>query len=259
MEKLEMKYYHFFILFVALLVINICLNNSSLIIKIPIFIIVALIYYYIIMSGMKKITSYINNECDPKKYITVYNKRLLKKLRNNSINELAILGNAFILSGEINSAKINLDLMNQLPIKSINNKILYYYCQSLFYLEVKNFSSASIALNQLEEALTYARLLPSAAKKNYESYILRGRYLINISNNNYEGAVEYFNTCFLNVKQNLTKVLVEFSLGEIYMHFERYNEAKEAFEYVVQNGNTLYKVQLAKEYLKRISCQQNEK
>ena len=68
-------------------------------------------------------------------------------------------------------------------------------------------------------------------------------------NGHFENAEKTYRNVFDNAKSNFERASAMLRLGETYQHYDRNEEAREAFEYVVAHGNKLYAVTLAKQHL----------
>lgn len=75
---------------------------------------------------------------------------------------------------------------------------------------------------------------------------------LNMKKGVYNGAEEYYTGQFVRLINMLGKVSYKFELGKIYWHYQRFDEAKAAFDFVGKHGNKLYKVQEAKGYLNQL-------
>ena len=66
---------------------------------------------------------------------------------------------------------------------------------------------------------------------------------------NFDSAEEVFKVAYELAKNKRMKVYAKYNLGGIYLHYGRTDEAKEALEYVINNGNKLAVAGKAREML----------
>ena len=95
--------------------------------------------------------------------------------------------------------------------------------------------------------------------KPRQAKVLAGRFslyacLIRMEEGDYSDAVLTLNEALKAAKTPLARITVQMYLGRAYMHLGQTEEARAAFEYVIANGNKLYAVTEAQNYLKALAA-----
>jgi len=116
-----------------------------------------------------------------------------------------------------------------------------------FYLSTQNFEAAVISLKKMNEVMQSPKF--SRYLKEYQDYPVEKLHLLNMAKGNYEGSVQCFERAHEKARILLSKVFAKHTLGKAYLHYERNDEAIEAFEYVVKHGGTTRFVKEAAEQL----------
>jgi tetratricopeptide (TPR) repeat protein len=109
-------------------------------------------------------------------------------------------------------------------------------------------------LDYAEKAIDYAKDAikhPKLAQQSgiFAVALLQRRIRLNMERGNYEGAELFYSTLLDLDETEINKVECKFHLGRIFLHSNRMDKAKEAFEYVIENGNKTFFVEKAKSYL----------
>lgn len=115
------------------------------------------------------------------------------------------------------------------------------------YMEWGNYTIAKEILNLIDNLIML--LGNSSLRSVHQSYA----NALNLRKGNYDGLEQYYENEFESSKDMLSKIFIKMKLGKIYLYYKKTAEAKEAFEYVIQHGNKLYKVQEAEKYLEQLS------
>ena len=140
-------------------------------------------------------------------------------------------------------AKQLLDSINYFPDNKIGfcYKAIYYNNLCAYYLQVNEIPDAEIMLENMLSALQNEKYPKQLYDLTYNAYTEK-QYSINLAKGNYSGAEEVVSIQYNREKSKLGKVVAKYKLGKIYIHFERFDEAKEAFQYVIDSGNKTYYV-----------------
>lgn len=77
-------------------------------------------------------------------------------------------------------------------------------------------------------------------------------FLVNMANGNYDGVEQIMTIKFDRENSIMQKVGAKFELGKIYLHYGEIDQAKNAFEFVLNNGYNLHRVQEARMYLQQL-------
>jgi len=197
-----------------------------------------------------KILKILTEECNPQKFIDTYSKTASKGSNVEIQNFIKIqLSTGYIASGELDKGKEKLDSVKEFSekITDSQNKIMYYNNLFSYFLQKKDIDNAEMNLAKMLESIQN-----SHKKLNRNTYmnLYNGKsYRLNIEKNIFDGADNFFENTFKMDNDEYGRVSYKFILGKIYLHYNKLPEAKEAFEYVIKNGNSLYIVTEAKEIL----------
>lgn len=205
---------------------------------------------------LDKINKIIVEDCNPEKAIQIYNKLLLNQKSKNLWNTLVLnLSAGYLNIGNVEKAKETLSNLNEFKKNRFdaNYCVIYYNLLASCYLVTKELEKAADAIEKMKTALNNKKMYKSRRTNLFWNYIEK-LCLLNMENNNYDGAELIFNTKFERTSLMIEKVSAKYRLGLVYLHDNRPSEAKKAFEYVVKNGGSLYIVQKSKEQLEQLTA-----
>ena len=221
------------------------ISNDNLYFALSPIIGVGILVHVLVASSYKKANSILLNKCDPVTFIEVF-ERLQNSTKNNAelqkITSLQLSTGYYYLD--------DLDKMgNALRIEQGNEsrlypkKFRYNYYNNLFiyHLGKGNLTSAEEMLNQCRQTAIELKIIDKHSQQ-IESF----EYALRLAQGNYENAEQAYKKLFNNAPNNLNRVMIQLRLGKIYLHDDRREEAKVAFEYVIEHGNTLACVEHAR-------------
>ena len=205
----------------------------------------------------------MNHDCDFQKFIAInYNflqknniHRTTKKNKERVRTLLLLnLSVAYLNIGDNVSAGQMLSGVDYFSDNSSGaaSKVVYYNNMFVYYLRINDIPSATQALEQMDAALQSSKLRKSDYDRYSTTYISK-KHLVNMENGNYDGCEMHFSLMYNIESSILGKVSAKFTLGKIYLHDGKSIEAKQAFEYVINNGGTSYYVVKARDYLNQLA------
>jgi hypothetical protein len=135
--------------------------------------------------------------------------------------------------------------------KGIGQKISCNQILFASYLEMQNLTKAEEILITLDQLIMNTNM---SALKTIVSHLHNSLNMEkSIADGVYDGVIEHLSQKLTNCKKKLERVVTNFGIGVVYEKIGDIENSKEAFEYVVENGNTLYVVTEAKEHLAQIT------
>jgi len=221
------------------------------------FIIMALLIYaalfaFIVVVGTvysNKILKILTDECDPERYLAEHDCFHIGsgKRKGHPIHHANRYA-AFVNMGRFDEARI---IMETLPSPESIKKPFY---DALYYVNSAHLSIIDGNYEEARKKLAYVRniklpkkiqsILINCADAN-EAEILRKQGYLTESR-------RIFNDVMLRETQKYHLLAIVFYLGLIDIEEQAYDEAEKAFKRVIQEGNKLYIVTLAKQELKKI-------
>jgi len=201
-----------------------------------------------------RIVRLYTQECDPYTYIDKYEK-ILKRWIGNARNYVLLnLSSGYLATENLQKAKQTLDSVGKLSNKKagLQNQVVYYNNLCAYFLQLNDIASAEKMLESMLGVLRDKKF----SKLQYDylyNYYIGKQYCINLAKGNYVGAEEVFLIQFNREKSKLGKVVAKYQLGIIYFNLKRIEEALEAFEYVVNNGNKTYYVGKSIDFINQCS------
>ncbi len=202
----------------------------------------------------KRINDILDEECDPEKYLAAARDLWGKSEGSGRISYQLYLVNGLIFNGQYQEAKDILETVTKFPDSPYGKQLKAGYLYGLFNIAMLQEEAEKVEAYFKE----YVRSLDEIKYENernrqaYERSVLMGRTALNVKEGIYDDAEETYLRCFKEADKKLTRIESRYGLGKIYLHFKRYDEAKDAFNYVIENGNKLHAVTLAKEQLAKI-------
>ena len=205
------------------------------------------------------IVSLLNKECNPQLFINKYNKIL--KRNKGALRQYVLLqlsaGNLNL--GDLQMARQMLDTAASCGFsntkQSASNQFHYYQLMCSLFLSANDIENAEKTLSYLKVSAQNPKMYP-VNKNSTLSLCTSLQFSINIEKGIYDGAEQFFNNAFDIASIPIEKVSNKFFLGKIYMYFNRTEEAKTAFEYVIANGNKIICVKKAQQFLNQINGEQ---
>ena len=202
----------------------------------------------------KKIADILTEECDPTRFILIIEKILKKRNLGKCKNGILInFSTAYLNLEHKDAVKQILDNIGYFANNRLGaiNRVAYYNNLFCYYVSIKDLTNAEVVLNYMQESLEDKKLSETDRRRFYILYTEK-TFSFQIAKGNFDGAEQIFRIMFEREKSMFAKVTAKFILGQIYLHYGRTEEAKSAFEYVIQHGNKLYNVQKAKQYLQEL-------
>lgn len=189
------------------------------------------------------------DECDPVKFSTHYRKKLTsqkltQKGRNIFICYLCL---GLYYCGEYDEMQ---QWIQEASVHSKHTglgKIMLLQHQLSLHLVEKEYDLAQQRLEQMEELIASERQLK--LYKLLKDDIEYNRFLISLALRNASNAEETLVARLAQAKCMLSRVLIKGALAEVYISNGQTEKAIDALKYVVQHGNRLHVVSLAKQQL----------
>ena len=162
---------------------------------------------------------------------------------------ITLLSMGLILTGQYDNAITELKNIKYFPggKKGIMQLLSYYQLLFASYLGLQNIAKAEEILQTLNQ------LLISSNMSSWKTTVINLQYSLNIEKSLYDGVLEHLALRFAGSETKLQRVGIKLSIGIVTMRLGDIENSKEAFEYVIKNGNKLYDVTEAKEYLTQIN------
>ena len=202
----------------------------------------------LINSQMKKIQSILDVTCDPQLFVAVY--RLLAKhflFRVRKAFTSICIAHGLIMSGEFEEAAA---LLLKTNIKKCSSYLTVYY-----YLTYANCSASLGRYMDVESARTAIAAVMQAVKSTSNAGKMGSIALIMIDailaeyRKDYAAAFSLYEQYAAIAKAPVQKVCHTSAIANLYFLMGDYAQAKQCYEHVVQNGNKLFHVSIAKEQL----------
>ncbi|MCL2195025.1 MAG: hypothetical protein FWB76_03650 [Oscillospiraceae bacterium] len=207
----------------------------------------------------KEIDDIYAQKCDPHAYIEklkeiLETRRIVEKERTYVLLNICA---GHLANGDTYNAKLVLDRHFEFSKGNAGllYKATYYNHLCACHLRMDDIANAETALNHMLEVVKDEKFPKQHYDGDYNSCAEK-QFLINIAKGNYSGAEEWFLIKFNREKSLLGKVAAQYRLGQIYLHFERFEEAEKAFNYVIEHGNTTYYVAKSRELLHQCTAKE---
>ncbi|MCL2195024.1 MAG: hypothetical protein FWB76_03645 [Oscillospiraceae bacterium] len=204
-----------------------------------------------------EILNTLAQKCDPHGFIEKHEKILTRKIGNMRTNILLNVSTGYLTSGDPQTAKHVLDSIQNFSNNSagIISQVTYYNNLCSYYLNIDDIATAEVMHNHMLEVLK-SEIFPKQQYDSSYNFYTEKQFSINIEKGDYSGAEEWFLIQFNREKSLLGKVSAQYCLGQIYLHFERFEEAAKAFDYVIEHGNTTYYVAKSRELLHQCTAKE---
>ncbi|MCL2486541.1 MAG: hypothetical protein FWE86_02945 [Oscillospiraceae bacterium] len=215
---------------------------------------------------LDKIIDIMQMECNLQKYIEIYERFLRKwfwRVGFYKKIELFLLLNLSYGYLGIGDKEKAWDVLSKImtfpdtrwgtkkspdPRWGAEGKVVYNNNLAAYYLRVNDTENAAKALEGMKAALENKNLSCANRDKYFITYCDK-QFSLNMVNGNYDGCEQFFNLVFEWGKTTLGKTAAKYNLGKIYLHYDRPEEAKAAFQYAADNGGDSRFAVGAKEFL----------
>ena len=196
----------------------------------------------------------LTQECNPPKYINIMETAMKgKRIGAYKTGVLLNLSTAYLNLEHKDAAKLILDTIgSRFPNTRLGavNSVCYYHNMFYFYLYKNDLQKAEDALHAMK--LCSENIKAKKFRKSNDMAYTYNLCRLNMAKGQYEGSEQIIQDIFDRAKGMYAIVTYKLLLGQIYQHEGRTDEAKAAFEYVIEHGNKLYKVQEAKQCLQQL-------
>jgi tetratricopeptide (TPR) repeat protein len=257
LEKTILIHSSIFISQIIILIVSAVLMGMSFnTINTSILVLGALNVIAIIVSTMiinKKVQNLLDIECNPEKYVELSSVRLKNA---NKLGKQLLLMNisaGLIEGGKLDEAKNVLDQIGEFPNTNNGNVCRFCLYNNLFdiHIKYKNYELAQELLDKMN--VTIKALKNSYMVDKLRNIYIQTIFILSIAQGKCENAEPIFIQKFNSAKNNREKVATKYVLGRIYILSAELDKAKDAFNYVINNGNKLHIVELAKHNLNELS------
>jgi len=211
---------------------------------------VVIILSIIIKKKLEKINQ-LSYDCKVNEYMNAYRKLTPFGKRERAFVTLS-LSTGYVYLGDMDNLKWTLDDVNieflKRMRKGIGSVVCYYNNYVLYYLSVGDIANAEACLERMKEAYD-SPTVNHLNKATYDEAYITKRIFINMAKGDFDGAEMHFKLSLETAKQTIAKVAATYFLGEVYTHYGRLDEAREAFAYCAEHGGDTIYAKKAKEKL----------
>ncbi|MHB1454560.1 MAG: tetratricopeptide repeat protein [Saccharofermentanales bacterium] len=197
---------------------------------------------------------YLDRDCNPQAFLDVIEDQLSYSKSKPYIQQLMISKSVCLrnLGRQDESFKILQDINIDRYASTIPaTKILYYNNLCAGFIVQKDYVIAKVWLDKAFQMLRSQKINPKY-KKMLNTALEINRNNIDLYNGKLDGIEEFFIEIRNRADSKRLVISAYFTLGELYVLQGRVDEAKSSFQYVIDNGNLLYSVVEAKEYIEKI-------
>lgn len=215
-----------------------------------VFLVASVSYMSITKKISRSLEDILSDRCDPEEYMRIYRyiiHRLRKKGKSQHFLYFLSYSSGLLAAGKYSDA---LEVLSQ--IKGFGRSKNSLYGAALYY---NYLCGAYIGLGKIDKARdAYKGLEKScSAGVNLGSNVFISKsYIIKMAQKSFTGAEKFFVKMFEEARSSFERATAKFYLGEVFRNNGDTIRAKEAFEYVISNGNKLHIVEEAKEYIRKI-------
>ncbi|MCL1927008.1 MAG: hypothetical protein FWF95_07745 [Syntrophorhabdaceae bacterium] len=207
------------------------------------------IYINIVVSReINKAVKILDDKCDPEEFLDIINefepvidnkkmKAMLLVNKTAGLLSLGKHGEGIKLLESIDTSKLNAPF-----------EIVYYNNFAGVCIKIKEFEKAKINLDKVESLLIQNKI-DGKIKKKLENIYKINKVFWNMCNKKFDGCMETLNEILAEADFMRAEIEIKFALGFYYMNNGDMAKAKECFAFVIANGNKLYVVEEAREYL----------
>jgi len=195
----------------------------------------------------------LDNKCDPYEFIEIIENLAITFKNSKAFNQSLLLNkiDGLVAIGNIDDALAILEKTNVNRL-NCNFKALYYNNIISCYIEKLELQKAEENLGKLLELINKKVISKKFIEDFKTGYNLNLIY-INMYNCNFDNCIEQLEEIFSETEKNKIKVNCNFCIGYCYYMNNEKVRSKEYFEYVIANGNRLYDVKKAQEYIEKIN------
>ena len=215
---------------------------------------VLVVSFYISRKNIK-LTNLLNKDCDPQASIDAFNKKLKRTSERMRQYVLLQLGVSHIGLGDLLMARQALNMAFSCGFSSTRqgaqNQLQYHQLMCSLFIELHDIENAEKSFADMKAA-TQNSTLNAAIQNRCLGWCTTQQFRINMEKGIYDCAEQFFRNAFDVASFPLQRVETQFTLGRIYLHFGRTEEAEAAFDYVIANGNKLSDVAEAQRLLAQI-------
>lgn len=220
-----------------------------------------IIYYaYILLNiEMRRAVYKLNMECEAEEYLLTINN-MLKYLKTPKSIRNWILQNKTVGLSAIGDFDGAINILNQIELKNIVQKTLYYnnmasYYISKFLFQDKEETFIELAEENLNQLLNIIddKKINEKNRENLKKSYKSNKIFLNICKQKYESCIKEIDELLLSEQTPRGKSFLEFEEGYCYYMTNHKQQAKEHFQYVIDNGKEIYIAQQAKRYMEKIS------
>lgn len=261
-KDLKIKYFTIaIILSIALLTLTsssivnstVIITGLSLMCYLCVILLVTVLLNRTALKRLNSIIEIMNEECDPYQYIAQILPLTQQKLNNNTrVLILLYLASGYINAGDLNQAKMVLSDIAKIPAYNKFNLANISNLWTALYLNENDLKNAQLALADLWNFLNLQK--SNKVKYQFTKIYNRQAAVFNILSNKLEGVEEVFNTQLKSIESALEKNSLYYNLALLYIKQNRVDEARQALQFVIANGNKLHLVTLAKEKLAQLNA-----
>lgn len=208
-------------------------------------------------SRMRRISDVLFKDCDPEKYNELTSILVQKTKGSTRIWRLLELSYGLLCQGKYMEARAALENIPRFEATR-TGRMQSMSCQLLLFmihLGLKDLGNAEMYLKEFKRMIFDINMVKEKQRPALIKTSELAQASLDIAKGNFENAEQIFLEETQRSISNLTKVISKYTLGEIYMHYKRFEEAREAFEYIVAHGNKLYMVEQAREKLESLAEQ----
>ena len=244
MQRLEpnLFYFVFRLLFSLLIWIMFCVFIASLYAK----------------KIQAKIHELYTENCDPVAFTNEYESISNRRIGNLKNYALLNLSTGYLDSGNLDMAIKTLNGIQNNAKKGLKPHDLVFLYNNLcaYYVQIGDLNQAEQALSKLFDSLQNEKLSNQYYDIFYDCYVQK-QCVTKMMQGNYDSAEEIFALVFgrKRKKTKLDRVYFSYQTAKIHFHFNRFKDAKELLEYVIDNGNTFHWISTAKELLDQCNNQ----
>lgn len=200
-----------------------------------------------------KTTDILLVDCDPPGFIEKVLPFAKKQNPNNNAHYEAgvSLSAAYLAAGQFEDAKLLLDsvymALFQTGRRAQRNKITYLSNLFVYNLQNNDWEECQTLLEQMEQ--TVPKMWGREKERCLWQY-QADKCLYDLKQGRFDGAEPLLNAMFSSAENELERVNIQYTLGNLYTHFGETQKAREAFTYAAQHGNCLAAALEARESLK---------
>ncbi len=194
----------------------------------------------------RQIGKCITDDCDPQAHTDAYS-RLIAQVEKGGTAKAGWLWThmamGLLLAGRAQDALAAIQkspaLPKDAPLRQSDTMLALTYHNSLLsaYLDMKDLRSAAQQLALYEKALVHLKHGKARDRMTRSGKIMA--CALRMAHGDFGGAEDVFLEALKHAEHTYARVSARFALGKIYAHAGQTDKARDAFEYVADNGNKL--------------------